>query len=159
MRIAADRPADEPLVAALRRHAEAGATRRRCEDARPWSAGGRSPAPHGPFGFYATLLGPEGGRAALVARLGGEAGDAVDAVPGRGARGRDGAGRALPHHLPRPLRGIGREESGHTVQRDLDAGRDEVRVMTVHGSKGLEAPIVILLDGCDVREREPPWCL
>ena len=27
--------------------------------------------------------------------------------------------------------------------------------MTVHGSKGLEAPIVILLDGCDVREREP----
>jgi ATP-dependent helicase/nuclease subunit A len=45
--------------------------------------------------------------------------------------------------------------SGHTIKRDLESGRDEVRVMTVHGAKGLEAPVVVLLDGCDVREREP----
>src|SRR6185503_5757889 len=33
------------------------------------------------------------------------------------------------------------------IKRDLDqSGRDEVRVMTVHGSKGLEAPIVFLAD-------------
>lgn len=32
------------------------------------------------------------------------------------------------------------------VKRDMEAGRDEVRVMTVHGAKGLEAPIVILPD-------------
>ena len=32
-------------------------------------------------------------------------------------------------------------------QRDLEqSGRDEVRVMTIHGAKGLEAPIVILPD-------------
>ena len=32
------------------------------------------------------------------------------------------------------------------VKRDMDIARDEVRVMTVHGAKGLEAPIVILAD-------------
>ena len=32
------------------------------------------------------------------------------------------------------------------VKRDMDIVRDEVRVMTVHGAKGLEAPIVILAD-------------
>lgn len=33
------------------------------------------------------------------------------------------------------------------IKRDLEAARDEVRVMTVHGAKGLEAPIVFLIDG------------
>ena len=32
------------------------------------------------------------------------------------------------------------------VKRDMERGRDEVRVMTVHGAKGLEADIVILPD-------------
>ena len=30
----------------------------------------------------------------------------------------------------------------------MDQGRNEVRVMTVHGAKGLEAPIVFLPDTC-----------
>ena len=32
------------------------------------------------------------------------------------------------------------------VKRDMEISRDEVRVMTVHGAKGLEAPVVILAD-------------
>ena len=32
------------------------------------------------------------------------------------------------------------------VKRDMEITRDEVRVMTVHGAKGLEAPVVILAD-------------
>ncbi len=32
------------------------------------------------------------------------------------------------------------------VKRDMEMERDEVRVMTVHGAKGLEAPIVVLAD-------------
>ena len=32
------------------------------------------------------------------------------------------------------------------IKRDMEITRDEVRVMTVHGAKGLEAPIVILAD-------------
>ena len=32
------------------------------------------------------------------------------------------------------------------VKRDMEILRDEVRVMTVHGAKGLEAPVVFLVD-------------
>ena len=32
------------------------------------------------------------------------------------------------------------------IKRDMEMDRDEVRVMTVHGAKGLEAPIVFLAD-------------
>ena len=32
------------------------------------------------------------------------------------------------------------------VKREQDAGRNEVRIMTVHASKGLEAPVVFLVD-------------
>src|SRR5690606_6374572 len=32
------------------------------------------------------------------------------------------------------------------IKRDMEHGRNEVRVMTVHGAKGLEAPIVFLPD-------------
>ena len=34
------------------------------------------------------------------------------------------------------------------VKRDLEQGGGAVRIMTVHGAKGLEAPIVILPDTC-----------
>ena len=37
-------------------------------------------------------------------------------------------------------------EADIEVKRELEAARGEVRVMTVHGAKGLEAPIVILPD-------------
>ena len=32
------------------------------------------------------------------------------------------------------------------IKRNMEQGADEVRIMTVHGAKGLEAPIVILPD-------------
>jgi ATP-dependent helicase/nuclease subunit A len=32
------------------------------------------------------------------------------------------------------------------IKRDMEIARDEVRVMTVHGAKGLEAPVVVLAD-------------
>ena len=47
------------------------------------------------------------------------------------------------------------ESASHTIKRDLDSVNDEVRVMTVHGAKGLEAPIVVLIDGCEVLGRDP----
>ena len=34
------------------------------------------------------------------------------------------------------------------IKRDMEQGRDEVRIMTVHGAKGLQAPIVFLPDTC-----------
>ena len=36
------------------------------------------------------------------------------------------------------------------VKRDLEQGRNEVRVMTVHGAKGLQSEIVFLADACNM---------
>ncbi|MEA2875697.1 MAG: ATP-dependent helicase/nuclease subunit [Hyphomicrobiales bacterium] len=95
---------------------------------------------HSPFAFYARILGPDKGRARLYARLGPEAADALDEF--------------LEHALlyerqeAPTLQGfVAWLRAGETqVKRDMDIARDEVRVMTVHGAKGLEAPIVILAD-------------
>lgn len=77
VRIAARRDLHETLEDALARHAAAGdpAAIRGQEALRAWI---QLAACEGPFGFYATLLGARGGRRALVSRLGGEAGDAID---------------------------------------------------------------------------------
>src|SRR5690606_38124698 len=47
------------------------------------------------------------------------------------------------------------------VKRQMDAAGGRIRVMTVHGSKGLEAPIVILPDTADrgVREHDEIFAL
>ncbi len=95
---------------------------------------------HSPFAFYARILGADKGRARLYARLGPEAADALDEF--------------LEHALlyerqeAPTLQGfVAWLRAGDTqVKRDMDIARDEVRVMTVHGAKGLEAPIVILAD-------------
>lgn len=34
------------------------------------------------------------------------------------------------------------------IKREMEEGTDAVRIMTVHGAKGLEAPIVFLIDDC-----------
>lgn len=44
------------------------------------------------------------------------------------------------------------------IKRDMDNRNDAVRIMTVHGSKGLEAPVVFLADTCDVRNRTDRLC-
>ena len=40
------------------------------------------------------------------------------------------------------------------IKRDMEISRDEVRVMTVHGAKGLEAPVVFLMDTTTVAARQ-----
>ena len=80
------------------------------------------------------------GASSFYARLGAEAADALDEF--------------LEHALiyerqeTPTLQGfVAWLRAGDTqVKRDMDIARDEVRVMTVHGAKGLEAPIVILAD-------------
>jgi ATP-dependent helicase/nuclease subunit A len=64
IRIAAYRADDEPLVAALRRHAQAGdeTARRGAATLATWRD---LAAAKGPFGFFATLLGPMNGRSQL----------------------------------------------------------------------------------------------
>ena len=93
-----------------------------------------------PFGFFARVLGPEGGRRRFLSRLGPEANDAIDEFLNLAL---DYERRETPS-----LQGfIAWLRTAQTdVKRDMEIARDEVRVMTVHGAKGLEAPIVVLAD-------------
>ncbi len=93
-----------------------------------------------PFAFYAHLLGARGGRRRILARLGSEAADALDEFLNLAL---DYEAREIPslQGFVSWLRAAPTE-----IKRDLEIVRDEVRVMTVHGAKGLEAPTVILAD-------------
>ncbi len=93
-----------------------------------------------PFTFYARLLGRGGGRKSFLARLGPEANDALDEFLNLAL---DYEKRETPslQGFVAWLRAASAE-----VKRDMEIARDEVRVMTVHGAKGLEAHTVILAD-------------
>jgi ATP-dependent helicase/nuclease subunit A len=92
------------------------------------------------FEFYAEFLGAGGGRAQLLGRLGTEAADPIDEF----------LSAALAHERSHPpsLQGFLRwlRAAQSELKRDPEQARDEVRVMTVHGAKGLQAPIVFLPD-------------
>ena len=93
-----------------------------------------------PFSFYAWLLGGDGGRARILRRLGHEANDALDEF----------LELALNYErkAPASLQGFMAwlRTADLEVKRDMEITRDEVRVMTVHGAKGLEASVVFLVD-------------
>jgi ATP-dependent helicase/nuclease subunit A len=93
-----------------------------------------------PFAFYAWLLGGDGGRARILKRLGHEATDALDEFLELALSYERKAPASLQGFLAW-LRAADTE-----VKRDMEISRDEVRVMTVHGAKGLEAPVVFLVD-------------
>jgi ATP-dependent helicase/nuclease subunit A len=93
-----------------------------------------------PFAFYAGLLGADGARRRFLGRLGHEANDALDEFLNLAL---DYERRETPS-LQGFLAWLAQARA--EVKRDMEMARDEVRVMTVHGAKGLEAPIVILAD-------------
>jgi ATP-dependent helicase/nuclease subunit A len=97
-----------------------------------------------PYEFFASLLDADNGRyrKLMLARLGPEAADPIDEFLSLALAYDDGATPSLVGFLDW-LR-----QSNREVKRDMDHGRNEVRIMTVHGAKGLEAPIVFLPDTC-----------
>ncbi|MEP9348950.1 double-strand break repair helicase AddA [Xanthobacter sp. KR7-225] len=97
-----------------------------------------------PFDFFAGVLGRDGGRRAFLARLGPEAADALSEFMTLARTYEQWEPASLPGFLAFLRRG------GAEVKRDMEGERDEVRVMTVHGAKGLEAPLVILADTVDL---------
>ena len=97
-------------------------------------------AAESPFAFYSRILGADGGRARFYARLGPEAADALDEFLEHALIYERDEAPTLQGFVAWLRGGIAQ------VKRDMDIARDEVRVMTVHGAKGLEAPIVILAD-------------
>lgn len=93
-----------------------------------------------PFELFAEILGPHGGRKALVSRLGPDANDPIDEFLNLALnyeREQTPTLEGFLHWLER-----GEQE----IKRDMEHGGGAVRVMTVHGSKGLQAPVVFLPD-------------
>ncbi len=93
-----------------------------------------------PFAFYAWLLGGDGGRQRILKRLGHEANDALDEFLELAL----GYERKAPASLQGFMAWLRAADT--EVKRDMEISRDEVRVMTVHGAKGLEASVVFLAD-------------
>lgn len=97
-----------------------------------------------PFRFLETILsGPIGGRRKLMARLGKEARDPIDELLNQALSFERLETASLLGFLTRIA------ASTADIKRQTEARSDVVRVMTVHGSKGLQAPIVILADATD----------
>ena len=102
-----------------------------------------------PFELYAEILGADDGRRAMLERLGPEAADPMDEFLALAlAYERD--------HVP-SLQGFLRWLASGEVEVKRDFGerqRDEVRILTVHGAKGLEAPVVFLPDTLQLPDRD-----
>ncbi|WMS44214.1 double-strand break repair helicase AddA [Acuticoccus sp. MNP-M23] len=93
-----------------------------------------------PFDFFAGILIGEGRRGDFAARMGSEAEDALDAFLDIAL---DFEGKGIPALEPFLLR---LETLTEEIRRSAEGGAGKVRVMTVHGAKGLEAEVVFLAD-------------
>src|SRR5690606_36150339 len=85
-----------------------------------------------PYEFFAGILDNEGMRARMLARLGPEAAEPLDELLNLAL--------AYDDRHPPSLQGflVWLRRLRIEIKRDQERGRDEVRVMTVHGAKGLE---------------------
>ena len=96
-----------------------------------------------PHQFFETILsGPMDGRRKLLLRLGAEARDPIEELLASALEFETGTSHSLQRFLDWFARG------DVEIVRDPSAPLDAVRVMTVHGSKGLQSPVVILADCC-----------
>lgn len=104
-----------------------------------------------PHALLAEALGRLGGRARLLARLGPEAAEPLDEL----------LGAALDYTALHPpsLQGFVHwlRRSGATIKREAGGAGGAVRVMTVHGAKGLQAPLVILPDTTALPPEDEPF--
>ena len=100
---------------------------------------------YAPYEFYARVFdmqSPTGGSLLknIYARLGVEAKDVLEAFLARALAHQRRGAPSLQHFVQSF---IGDDQD---IKREMDAASGEVRVMTVHGAKGLEAPVVFLPD-------------
>lgn len=93
-----------------------------------------------PFAILAEALGVWGGRAKLLARFGAEATEPLDEFLSEALQ----FATKEPPSLQSFVQSVRLAQT--TIKRESESGGNEVRIMTVHGAKGLQAPIVILPD-------------
>jgi ATP-dependent helicase/nuclease subunit A len=125
---------DSYLWAALRRHRDHAETR-----ATLWDLLERADFDR-PHELLERVLTRHGGRRRLLARLGAEAEDGIDELLNKALAYEQTEVPSLTGFL------TWIEAEDVEVRRQPDAAGDRVRVMTVHGAKGLEAPMVVLPD-------------
>jgi len=97
------------------------------------------------FELYSHLLDSMGARANFLGRMGEECADPIDEFLQQALLYE----RSHPPSLQGFLHWL--SNSNSEIKRDMEQARDAVRIMTVHGAKGLQAKIVILPD-----TTEPP---
>ena len=100
-----------------------------------------------PFDLIDRILLRHDGRRNLLARLGAEAEDGIDALLSQALAYESVGTPSLTGFL------TWMDADDLEIKRKMDTQSDQIRVMSVHGSKGLEAPIVILPD-CTVRRQD-----
>ncbi len=93
-----------------------------------------------PYDLIERILTRHDGRRRLLARLGPEAEDGIDALLSQALAYESTGVPSLTGFL------TWMETDDLEVKRQMESQGDRIRVMTVHGAKGLEAPIVILPD-------------
>ena len=93
-----------------------------------------------PYDFFTARLATENGRRALLARQGPEAEEPVDEFLTLCLAYETTYAPSLQSYLH------WFQHSAGTISRAADSPRNEVRIMTVHSAKGLEAPVVFLAD-------------
>ncbi|MDE0532201.1 MAG: double-strand break repair helicase AddA [Albidovulum sp.] len=91
-----------------------------------------------PYELLEAVLTAHEGREKIISRMGAEVEEAIDAFLLQSLRYEI----SEPPSLTGFLEWLAADEMD--VKRELDQSGDEIRVMTVHGAKGLESPIVIL---------------
>ena len=97
-------------------------------------------ADRGPYEFLERALAFHGGRRRLLERLGEDAIEPIDALLAEAISFQNNERGSLEEFL-------WRIRSGETyVKADATSGPAAVRIMTIHGAKGLEAPVVIVPD-------------
>jgi ATP-dependent helicase/nuclease subunit A len=95
----------------------------------------------GPFDFFSQAV--QRHMTAILTRLGSEAEDAVRAFLDMALAYEQDEGSSLAGFASW-MKG-----SEVTIKREMEEAQGQLRIMTVHGSKGLEAPIVFLADAAD----------
>ncbi len=137
------------LWSALREHREEAPSFRRASDELTQLLAHVDFVP--PYELFAEVLSARGGRRAILGRLGPEASDPLDELLAAALAYERTHGVSLQGFLHWLAEGEAE------IKRDLDQGaRDEVRILTVHGAKGLEAPIVFLPDTLQMPQQTPP---
>jgi len=103
-----------------------------------------------PYEFFLELLGENGQamRKRMLTRLGPEAAESLDEFLDLAL----GFDRESPPSLQGFVNAM--RSTDVEIKRDMEQKRDEVRIMTVHGAKGLQAPIVFLPDTCMLPRRQ-----